>query len=194
MYTCFSVCETNNYLCLQLILMNFKRRKPIIYFLWKVLDCQGTGFHWIRQMCLIFKKTFKVIEISLPCRIGRRKWKKKSNREKGIMFYIKGELYKTMSKSFPRKWMWIYWLNKSDPIHHRPMNDRLFNTRCFLFLCSHIWHLKETEKHRNPSNTNLLLQQLLLKYMWVTESLEDYIFWKTWHFIRKLDHEVYLLR
>lgn len=102
-----------------------------------------------------------------------------------------------MSKSFLRKWLWIYCLNECDPIHHLPINDRSFNTRCLLCLCSHIWHLKLTEKHRN-------LQRLTFYYSycfwniceWQKESLEDYFLKKkkkVCHFIRKLDHEVFHL-
>lgn len=97
---------------------------------------------------------------------------------------------KTMSKTFLIKWMWIYCLNESGPIHHLPMNDRSFNTGCLLFLCSHIWHLKETEKNIGT------LQRLTFHYSncfwniceWQRESLEDSK--NVWHFIRKLDHEV----
>lgn len=99
-YTCFSVCETNNYLCLQIILMNFMRRKLIIYFLWKILDYQGTDFHLICQMCLIFKKAFNVIEISLTSRPGKTKWRKRNNREKEVIFYIKRGLPKLCQKAF----------------------------------------------------------------------------------------------
>lgn len=140
---------------------------------------------------LIFKKVFNVTKISLPSKLGRRKWIEEQQ-EEGNNILHKERTSETMSKSFLRKWMRIYCLNESDPIHHLPMNDRSFNTVYLLFLCPHIWHFKETEKHRNPSKTNLLLQQLLLKYMWVTERRLRRLFLKNmWHFIRKQDHEVF---
>lgn len=120
---------------------------------------------------------------------------KEEQQGQGDNILHKGRTSKNMSKSFLRKWMWIYCLNESDLIHHLPVNDRSFNTRYFLFPCSCIWHLKEIEKHRNPAMTNLLLQQLLLKYIWVTERKfrrllsEKYVVF----FIRKLDHEVFPL-
>lgn len=142
---------------------------------------------------LIFKKVFNVNKISLSSKQERREWAEEQQAGDNILH--RERTSKTMSNSSLRKWMWIYCLNESDPIHHLPMNDRSFNTICVLFLCPQIWHFKETEKHRNPSKTNLLSQQLLLIYMWVTERKLRRLFLKNmWHFIRKQDHEVFHFR
>lgn len=133
-YTCFSVCGINNYLCLQLILMNFMRRRLTKQLFWKVLDYQGMDFSWIYQMCLSFKKIFSVIEISLSSRLEKRRQRKQNNRKKKIIFYIKGGLSKLCQKAFQENGCeFTAWISLTLSITFQWMIDCSIQDVCFLY-------------------------------------------------------------
>lgn len=170
--------------------MNFMRRKLIISFLWKVLGYQGTDFHWIHQMCLIFKKAFNIIEISLPSSAERRKQRKRSNREE-IIFYINRGLPKPRQKALRENGCeFTAWMNLTPSITIQWMIDRSIQDVCFFYVP--ILTLRGDRKTET-------LQRLTFYYSncfwniceWQKESLEDYFLTNVWHFVRKLDHEVF---